>query len=162
MQGFNQHRNPLQAIQHAMVIVALFTAIGVQSIHATTSQTIRRAVFRTGEQFEEDKNDMQKEISLATHTLPSELACSQKCLHQENCNYQKYDSASQKCHLMQKIAAAKEHESNSNRGGVLRKKIQQCKQETNLCNTVPGSICKENCIRVYSIGKKVEHKCCRK
>ncbi len=48
------------------------------------------------------KNEERKLIS--SSKSPSELSCSQKCLHHEKCKYKKFDSKTEQCDLLQSIA----------------------------------------------------------
>ncbi len=41
---------------------------------------------------------------IASFQAPSELSCSQKCLHREKCNYKIYDGSDKKCELFELIS----------------------------------------------------------
>ncbi len=51
----------------------------------------------------EDSTSPAKRTVIATFQLPSELSCSQKCLHHEGCKYKKYNLSNKQCDLMQEF-----------------------------------------------------------
>ncbi len=49
---------------------------------------------------EDEANQAERKL-IATFISPSELACSQKCLHHEKCKYKKFDLKTSTCDLLE-------------------------------------------------------------
>ncbi len=52
---------------------------------------------------EDEANSAERKL-IATFKSPSELACSQKCLHHEKCKYKKFDLKTNTCDLLEEFA----------------------------------------------------------
>ncbi len=95
-------------------------------IEDTVQWGTRKAQF-TAVEAEDVSND---KVSIATFFSASELACSQKCLWNEECNFKKYDVESESCELLQKI-----NEKDFESGALLSKK-ENPKAKVNNCRKV--------------------------
>ena len=52
---------------------------------------------------EDEANSSERKL-ITTFKSPSELACSQKCLHHEKCKYKKFDLKTNTCDLLEEFA----------------------------------------------------------
>ncbi len=78
----------------------LFFDLIILVISATNSEFLTRKGFFSAAKPDEASPTT---ISLKSFLSPSELACSQKCLRHDQCNFQKYNPETKQCELLSQI-----------------------------------------------------------
>ncbi len=78
-----------------LLILLLITVISFTK----AKRQVKEAVFSAAKPDEASAS----RIFLKSFSLPSELSCSQKCLHNEQCNFKKYNHDTKQCELLRQI-----------------------------------------------------------